>query len=169
MERAHYRRTTGRSEPPPLREKTANEGGGFKDKLLAQAIIAALAMIAVMAVCFFEAAQPARSGLRQALNGETTATGLFTQIKSVAMEWLGDAAQEAQQEALPVQSIPTAKPSAVTSPAAPVAAPVQPDTGTTNPAAPAQPDSGATSPNPPAVIGEESKSPVPELPAYPEP
>jgi hypothetical protein len=169
MERAHYRRVTGRSEPPPpLKEKPPSESGGFKDKLLTQAIIAALAMIAVMAVCFFEAGKPARSGLRQALTGETTASGLFAQIKNIGMEWLGETPQQAQQETqlqAPSPNIPAVKPSEVTIPQTQLL----PETGITNPASQVQPDSGIVNHNPPAVIGEESKSPVPELPAYPEP
>jgi hypothetical protein len=147
--------------PPPLKEKAnikaADEGGAsLKDKLLAQAIIAALAMLAVMAVCFFEFARPARDGLRQALTGETTADGLFAQIKNVGMEWLGETAREAQPAVQPGGN--------QTNPASQV----QPNSNQINPATQVQPSGDVMNPSP-AVIGEESKSPVPELPAYPEP
>ncbi len=145
MERVHYRRVVDRSSPARRREE-GEAGGGFKEKLTAQAIVAALALVAVMSVCYldFNFTQSARAGLRQALSGETTPEGLFAQIKALGADWFGTAETQARPlpVSLPQSSAPPAVPDAASQPAVAL---------------------------PPAVIGEESKIPVPELPAYPEP
>jgi hypothetical protein len=147
MEREHYRRVTVRTGPNERPAKASvkpdrpdDSPSSLKEKILMQAIVAALAMVAVMGVCLldFDFTQSARAGIRQALVGETTPRGLLAQLQGLGAEWLS------RDEA---QAAPVPLPEAV-----PVTRPQNPPQSTS-----------------PAVIGEDSKSPVPELPVYPEP
>jgi hypothetical protein len=86
MERVHYRRVSNRGRYA----SRPGEGGGFREKLITQAIVSGLVLAFTLTVCVFENPFSAsmQSGLQRVFEGPVTADALMADMRRLSEGWL---------------------------------------------------------------------------------